>query len=199
MPQLQEADLEVTQLANQDPNNRYHSDARLLVQFYAGSKHNRAASEDAGRPIYDDKPYIRIMIPGNRSNVIDRPVRESDKKRFRQYWDAWEAGRQDEVSGTPLSAWPALSKAQVEELGFFNIRTVEQLAQINDTELQKFSGLTVLKQKAEAFMNLAEGSGSIDRLVDEMAVKDNQIASLENAVAAMAEELEGIKSKKGKK
>jgi len=199
MSQLQEADLSVTELANQDPNNRFHSDAHLLVQFYEGSKHNRGASEEAGRPIYDEKPYIRIMVPGNRSNVVDRPVREDDKRRFKQYWDAWAAGRQNAESGTPLSAWPAMSKAQVEELGFFNIRTVEQLSNVNDSELQKFSGLLVLKQKAQAFMDLAEGTGSIDRLVDEMTVKDNQIAGLEDAIAEMAEEIAELKSKKGKK
>ncbi len=200
MPQLQEADLVVTELANQDPNNRFHSDAHLLVQFYEGSRHNRIASAEAGRPMYDDHPYIRIMVPGNRSNVVDRPVREADKRRFKQYWDAWTAGRQNEESGTPLSAWPAMSKAQIEELGFFNIRTVEQLANINDAELQKFSGLLVLKQKAKAFMDLAEGTGSIDRLVDEMSVKDNQIAGLEDALAEMAEKIKALEGKpKGKK
>jgi|3_EtaG_2_1085321.scaffolds.fasta_scaffold22774_3 hypothetical protein len=183
---LAEADLDLTQLANQDHSNRFHSDANLLVQFYQGTKKNQIRSAEEGRPIFEEIPYIRIMIPGNRSNVIDRPIRPQDKQRFAQYWKAYEAGQEQGLIGTPLSAWPALSKSEVEELNHFNIRTVEQLADLNDTEAQKFSGIIALKNKAQAFIDLANGTGGIDRLSEQLQVKDNEIATLNNAIEEMA-------------
>ena len=186
------ADADTTMLSEKDPNNRFHSDGNLLVQFYKGVRKNTQRSAEEGRPIMEDRDYIRIRIPGNRNSEIDRPLRASDKVRFATYWKAYSENVEYQDPGTPLEAWPAIDRSTVEELKFFNVHSVEQLAALNDGEAQKFSGIMALKKKALAFIELAEGTGSIDRMVTELEHKEQEIQTLQEAMTAMAERISGL-------
>src|SRR6266481_6333615 len=62
----------------------------------------------AGRPIFDEVEHIRIIAPGGKDNINDRPVTLADKRRFPRQYAAFKAGQsQIAASGTPLTevAW----------------------------------------------------------------------------------------------
>ena len=52
---------------------------KCVVQFRVHPFQDPVKSAEAGRPIFVDREYIRIMAPGNKDSVMDRPVREQDK------------------------------------------------------------------------------------------------------------------------
>jgi hypothetical protein len=172
-------------------------DASLLVRFYKGSRKDEQASKQEGRPIFRDVDYIQIMVPGDRTNSIDRPVREKDKERFAvQYADYSRRGQNEESVGTPLEQWPLLSKAQVEELRHFHVRTVEQLAAMPDNRVQQFAGMQQLKTRAKLFLEAAAGNAPMLRLQEEVEKKDAEIASLQDAISKLTARIEAQEKRK---
>lgn len=169
-------------------------DEKLWITFYKYPEKDEEASQAEGRPIYREVDYVRIVTPGDKDNIPERPVRDapeySDKRRFAKQWLAYQASqKQDEVNGTPLAAWPAISRAQVEELKFFGCHTVEQLAGLSDTHAQKFMGIQALKKRAADFLALAKDQAPMTALRAEVEKRDEEVASLKAALDDQAKQL----------
>jgi hypothetical protein len=158
--------------------NRNFLDERLLVEFGIRALHDEGQSIIAGRPIYRDAEFIKIIIPGSR-DTVEREVCDFDKRRFPKQWLAFKAGG-DQVgaSGTPLSAWPLVTRAQVEEFAHFGVKTVEQLAGMSDSNLQGFMGGQQLRQRAKDFMEAAAGAAPLVAVRAELEKRDAEVASL---------------------
>jgi hypothetical protein len=163
--------------------SRFHGDQTLLVRFFMHPWQDKTESAAQGRPIYVEKPYIEIMQPGNKDSIIKRPASERDKQRFPEHWRKFQAREdQDTVTGTLLEEWPGVTRSQCEELKFLNVRTVEQLAEIADSNAQNIMGIAVLKQKAQRYLEASKEEQATKALAE---VKD------ENAeLRAMIEELQ---------
>ncbi len=162
---LNEALHDTTDLAMN--NSRYHHDDRLLVKFFMHPRLNQVKTKEAGRPIYEEKPYIQIMQPGNKDSIVIRPARDMDKHRFAEHWRKFEAREsQDTVEGTRLEDWPAITRSQAEELKFLNVKTVEQLAGMSDVNAQNVMGLNMLKQKAVKFMETSAANATAEKFAD---------------------------------
>ena len=158
-----EADMSLTNMAlgsqdNVSPMNQamQPGDELLFVRFYIHPRQNANKTLEAGRPIFDDTEYVEIMQPGNKENIIQRPAQPNDKERFSRQYSAFKNNEEQQVSGTPIEQWNVLSKAQVEELRYFNVRTVEQLAEISDGSSQQFAGIQSLKIQAQAYLEASE-------------------------------------------
>jgi hypothetical protein len=151
-----EADMSTTEDAFAGHNARYRMDAGLAVKFYKHPVQDEAASEEAGRPIFKEKTYINIKVPGDKLNDIHRPAMDMDKQRFPDHYRKFNARIEQAVEGTPLSEWGGVTRSQIEEMKFFNINTVEQLAELADSNTQVMRGLITLKQKAAAYLEAAD-------------------------------------------
>lgn len=125
-----------------------NADAQLSVRFY----------EYEMEP-YKGQPFIEIMTPGNQLNIIKRPVKDYDKRRFPQHWLAFQmqnAG--DVVVGTPLKQWndeqpDAFTIFQMQELQILKFQTVEQVAQASDSQLQRVGmGGPGMRERARAYL-----------------------------------------------
>src|SRR6266404_2415622 len=127
-------------------------DAKLNVIFYNSFIKDEAQSVVEGRFVAKDVPFTKIFMPGDRTNIIDRPTRDSDKARFPAQWARFKNAQEQRADGTPLSEWPILSRGQVEELRYQGFSTVEQLASASDNI--QFMGLQMLKQKAKLFIEI---------------------------------------------
>lgn len=175
-----------THLAGLD-TNRFSGDERLHVRFFVKATLNQFRTELEQRPIYEDLEYIEIWIPGDKSNINIRPVQIDDKMRFKKRYDEWKAGVVKQI-GTPLKLMPFLTESQVEELAFFRITTVEQLANVADSSIQNMHGLTGYKTQAQAYLASQNDAGAmLERIRDlEKRLNDQQAKLLEQAVAAPA-------------
>jgi len=155
------------------------ADKALLVRFYTKSVQDRTQSAKEGRPIFRDKEYVEIRFPGNRTDAVARPATAADKARFPEHYKAFKDRVDMPEVGTPLSEWPAISRSQAEELAFYHIKTVEQLASVNDAQGQKFMGFNGLRQKAKEFLELSRGVVEATQLRDELKQRDDMIATMQ--------------------
>lgn len=175
-------------------------DEHLLVHFDTHPVLNEQKTADEGRPIYEEKEYITIMVPGDRNNIVHRPIwadpmnNQADTRRFARQYADWKAGRQGEnADGTPLAAWPMVTKSQVEELRFFGVQTVEQLASLSDGNAQRFSGIQKLKQQAGDFLAAAKDASHLTKMRAELDARDNQITTQAEQIKALQEAVDSLR------
>lgn len=146
--------------------------------------------EGKGRPVYDEVEYIEIMVPGDRNNIVHRPVTNEDRRKFAQQYAQWKAGSQETASGTPLKAWPGITRAQVEELAYFNVKTVEQLAAISDGNLQSIPFARGLQNRAKAYLEQAKGNAPLEAALAEIERLKNHVAALTSLPSTPAIEMD---------
>jgi hypothetical protein len=169
-------------------------DERLAVRFFRKARQDSEETAKQGRPIFKDEDYVQIVVPGDRSSAIVRPVGPMDRMRFAKQYEHWQKTQQEELlQGTPLEAWGILSLSQVEEFRYFGIRTIDQMAELRDDVCQKIMGATTLKQKAQGFMQIAKDEAPLRKVQAELDKRDNEIASLKNSIEEQGKLLQELR------
>ena len=179
-----------------DPRNPNAGDDRTPVQFYMGAMPDQTATEKEGRPMFQDMEYIRIMT--SKDAIIDRPIRDVDKQRWPRAYQAWKATGVSEPgsAGTPLSAWPLMTRAQVEEYKYFKIFSVEQLAEATDNLGQQIMGFQKLKALAKAYVEVSKGNAPLLQMQSQIDTLASQNASLVDQISKLTTALEKMSTKK---
>lgn len=177
--------------------NTQAQDERLAVKMYVKSMRDSDASEKEGRPIYRDVDYIEIRVPGSRDGVARR-ITEGDKQRFPRHYAAFKLRVETPLEGTPLKEWGVISRSMAEELAFFNIKTVEQLAGLNDGHAQHFQGIQEFKRKAVAWLETTKENASVAKMQAELAERDDTIKALSERVKDFEEKMEALINSKPK-
>lgn len=103
-------------------------------------------------------------------------------------YEAWKTGNEIPEHGTPLGAWPALSKSQLNAFKSGGFRTVEEISEMNDTQIGKVKLPDARGFKALA-QNFLDAQGSND-----MA---ERLADQEARIAELTAQLEDIPKKRG--
>jgi hypothetical protein len=135
------------------------------------------------------------MVPGNRKTIITREARSEDIARFQKQFDHFRKGAEG-VSGTPSKEWGMCPRSFAEELKYQGFHTVEQVANANDQACQNLPGLRQLKDRALAYIAVAEGAAPAAALQAELTSRDEQIAALQQQLKEQAAAIAEIK--KGK-
>ena len=161
-------------MLDSDVNN---ADNGLHVEFYL-------------HPVSKDKEeiYVRIQNPGDKLNIIERPVEEEEKRRFPRQWLYFQMKNgEGQILGTPLSEWhqerpDELNKGQLDELHILKFQSVEQLATASDSQLQKVGmGSTGLREKARLYLtnkNKSESTKELEKTRSELEELKAQMAEL---------------------
>lgn len=145
-----------------------NADSQLHVEFYEYEKEP-----------YKGKPFVRIMVPGDKTNIIDQPAREDHKRRFPRQWYHFQmANSADQVVGMSLALWnkerpEELTDGQLIELGILKFQTVEQVARASDAQLQRVGmGASGLRERARSYLsskNAAESGAEMEALKAQVA------------------------------
>lgn len=164
----------------------YGNDAGVFVEFRMEQIYQEFRSLAEGHPIYEAVPFIRIYVPGDKTKVVDRPVKleqsgdvPSDPQRFHAQWQAFRSGVQATAAGKPLAEWPLMTTSQVKELNAVNIYTVEALAEVSDVALDGIGhGGRALRDQAKAHIaqmtdgaataKLVAANSDLQRQIDEL-------------------------------
>lgn len=162
---------------------RHAMDKRLYVNFYVRAVMNNFKSSEQGRPIFDEVDFIRIIIPGDKNNVVDTKVTEEHKMRFEKQFERFKKNQEQATTGTPLEVWPQMTVGQVAELKAINIHTVEQLAEVPDNLAQKIMGSHALRAKAKQFLESAAGEAANSKMAAELEKRDIELAALKEQMA----------------
>lgn len=166
---------------------RHPHDRNLHVEFYMNAVQDMPKSELAGHPVFIDVPFIKIHIPGDGHNIVDTKVNDYYANRFKDEFDNFMSGKSQGVSGWLLREWPAVNVSQVKTLEYLNIHTVEQLAGLSDTQLQKIGmGGMELRAKAKAALDAAAGGAAGEAQAAENARLRQEMEEMKAQIAAMA-------------
>jgi len=179
------------------------ADARLAVQFYKKSVKQDIASDEAGRPIFKEFDFVRIMIPGDNLTEIDTYAQESHKQRFPRQWAHYQnqVANHEDIVGTPLDQWPQITRSQADELRGLKFHTVESIADCSDQQLQRIGMVAGMsphnfRLKAKAFLNLANDSAEVAQREAEMQALKQENAKIKEEtdakLAAMQEQMSAL-------
>jgi hypothetical protein len=116
---------------------QFGHDSQLFVKFYNEKVYNHIESEKAGFKVFDDKEYVHIMRPGDRTWSVKRPVKQSDLRRFPLQYEAFKTGKTEKL-GIPIAQWdiPGLSEGEISIFKAYGIEYVHQVAQMNEVQQQ---------------------------------------------------------------
>jgi len=170
----------------------------LHVEFFTEPVENKRESINAGRPIFEDRDFVRVKIAGDPKNTLvapadaecarDRSTNEpiTYRDRFPEHYRYFSDHKSNPILGTPLGEVSWLPASKVAELKALNIMTVEALAGLDGTALQRLGmGGRELKNQAEAWLDRAAGSVDAGKFAAELSVRDAEIEQLKRDIAEL--------------
>jgi hypothetical protein len=163
----------------------------LIAQFFIEGVHMKAASEEAGRPIFEDREFVKIIPIGDNKTVVTKAVNDEVKQRFPEEYAVFKKGVEQTFSGTPLHQWPAILPAQIKLFNHFNVYTVDQLSDLDDIAMSKIGpGTRDMVQKAKAFLAKAANTAEAQKFAVENERMKDEIARLTSTVDQLSRHLD---------
>lgn len=113
---------------------------------------------------------------------------------LRPYYDHWKQGKEAPVDGVPLAAWPGATPQLVKALEPFHIRSVEDLAELEDGALSKVPvpGIRSLRDKAKAYVAASSTTAPVARELETLRGENDtlkrELDELKALVASIAED-----------
>tara|TARA_R110001599_G_scaffold30105_7_gene101756 strand:- start:1284 stop:1976 length:693 start_codon:yes stop_codon:yes gene_type:complete len=160
------------------------ADKSLMVKFFYKERPDSTKSEELGRPVFKEVAYIELRVAGQRDVQACRPATVADKQRFPRHFDAFERRVEAPTEGMPLSEWPQITRTQAEELAFLNVKTVEQMATVKDSNISNMMGGYGLREKAQKWLEVNDKQ-SVDREKEELR---GQVAELQAQMRKLLEQ-----------
>lgn len=176
------------------------TDDGLFVTFYKKAVRSEAESEKAGRPIFHDVDFVKIITPGDALNVFDQPARPRDKERFARQWAAYQAGQEQSQDGTPLEMWPRMTPSKIAAYKASRVSTVEAVANIADSNGSHMP-MDWMDDRlaARAYLQAAEDSAVVQKLATDNAAKDAEIERLKANLADLGSKVDSLMEAKPRK
>jgi hypothetical protein len=165
----------------------------MAVFFHTVQVQNNFKTMTEKRPIFEEKIFLKKLVPGDSTLVVDRPMREQDIEEYPIEWARFEQKKEQRVSGTPIDVWSAISETQKAEFKALHIFTIDQFAQLADSVGNKIMGFNDLRDKARAFIAAAKDSAVFDKI---RAETDAKLAQQEEEMAQLRELVNQLSAKK---
>lgn len=167
-------------------------------RFYFEAVKDEAASLEAGCAIFKDVEFVEIRHPGDRSYSWLGEVTEEHKRMWPEQYKVFKESAGEQIAGTPIEQWPPLTKADVANLKALHIVSVEDLATVPDSSIDKLGhGGRALRDKAYAWLESAQKGAAGLQAAAEAARLREQLEAVQAQMAEMAKQFEA--SKRGKR
>ena len=164
---------------------------RQHVEFYLRPIFMKAKSEAAGYPIHESVEYIKIFNPGGK-DIVDREVTEEHRSIYAAQYAKFKAGDATQIVGFPIEQWPGIDVAQAADLKHSHIFTVEQLAEVPDSNLAPLGPRArSLREKAKAYLEAAKGNAPLQKLSDENERLKGEVEILKQQIAEISDRVKG--------
>lgn len=187
-----------TDVSNQNFVGAGDPNKMLFVQFYWHEPEDMNKSMELGKLVRGPKmPYIRIQKPGDKTSIVETPVRDDHKARFPEEWLRWQMqeglidGTAGDIPGWKIEEWNQVNPDQVRELKYLRFYVVEQIAGATDDQVQRM-GMGGLGLREQARQALRARMGA--EVKEELQKKDAEIAQLKAADAAKEERLKRLET-----
>lgn len=165
---------------------RFGEDAQKVVIFYTRSVEIPAKSIEKGTRYFENQIFIKIHEPGERLNIVDRPVKEEDKDRFPTQWARFVHNKTQIPDGTPIDLLFPNNPAVADNLRAHGIHTIQQCAKLSANAIDTVGmGAQEYVNMANAYLsNASDGTAflkiqqEIKDLKQTIKIKDQHIAKL---------------------
>lgn len=183
-----------------------------FIVFEQRAIEDRNASIAAGGLVMRDVDYVIVRQVGCKDTVekeaegwlvdIEKAAAQGTYpgewvRHFREKYQAFKAGQAEPELGLSVRQWPSLSKAQAENLIAAGVRTVEDVATMNEQTMQRVGmGARELQRKARAYVDSRETNKAAEQIAALQADLENRdatITSLEQRLAKLEAAAEGGK------
>jgi len=169
-------------LGSRDGN--FHSDAHLIVKFSRRKVLHKFKTIEAGSPVLTDVEFINYFVPGKeRELIIDRPVDDYLRWRFKREYEAFASGGAG--SGTSLAVL-SLNQNDISALNNNGIYTVEHLVAITDDVCKFIPNVVEHRASAERYIKAQTAAGTKE-LQDRLTAQNDEIAELKKLVSSLVE------------
>lgn len=155
-----------------------NADSFMMVEFYE----NNYDSD------YSGSIFVRIMNPGDKTNIVEQPLREDHKTRFARQWLHFQSKNSGAAFiGTPLEKWnedrpKEFNSMQMSEMHILKFQTVEQIATSSDAQMQRVGmGGFGMRERARQYLsakNKTESNSELEKTRSELDELKSQMAAL---------------------
>lgn len=165
----------------------------LIAEFFLDAVHMKAESEKAGRPIFEDREFVKIIPIGDNKTEIVKPATEDVKQRFAEEYAVFKRGVEQTFSGTPLNQWPIMTPAIIKQFNHFNVYTVDQLSDLDDIAMNRIGpGTRDWVEKAKAFIAKAQSTAEAQQFAVENERLREELARQRETIGALAAKVEEL-------
>lgn len=180
-------------------------DRPSYVRFEKRAVEDREASIKNGHYSTKDVDFV-VITPFGSADEIPREAQEwlayqrqqvsegrlPDEwyERYKAAYNRWKKNEEEPEEGTPIKDWPPLSPAERQNLLAMNIRTVEDLATINESGIARIGmGGHALKQKAARWLEAANDTGKLAERITAIEISNKRLEDQNAAQAKLIQEL----------
>lgn len=175
------------------------------VTFELRPEEDRAKTIENGYFTTQDVEYALITPPYSKDRIektvkawfdeCEVNVREGRMpQKWFDYWKtgykAWKEGQEIPVDGQPIKGWRKISPAQEKNLLAIGVRTVEDLAKMNDEGMKRY-GMGAQQLKDLAIAELKDPN----KLANENAALKADLATANERIDALVKRLEAVEAK----
>lgn len=155
---------------------RFGEDNQQVVLFYIRSVFNAAKSAAMGSRQYESQTWVKMHPPGEKLNIIDRPVEDNDKRRYPHQWNLFLQNKTQVPDGTPIDLLFPNSPHVADNLKAYSVYTIQQCANLSDNAIQTIGmGATEWKNMATQYLQSASSGTEFLKVKDELRKKDQEI------------------------
>lgn len=175
---------------------RFGEDAQKVVTFYIRSVENPAKSREQGVRICENQVFIRIHEPGERLNVVDRPVQETDKDRWPVQWSRFIQNKAQIPEGTPVDLLFPNNPAVADNLKTHGIHTIQQLAKLSAHAMDTVGmGAQEWVNMADAYLRNANDGSAFLKVQEENRKLNQEIKIQKGQIAKLIEQVDRLNSR----
>lgn len=200
--------MDLQALAAYNPNKEQ---PRPYVRFEFRPMEDRTKASSDGVTQLVDVAFAIVRAPGAKDSLEkkaddwlkqletyakDGRIPPSWPHEYRQAFEAWKAGEEMPVTGTPIRSWPPLTPAQRQNVLNAEIYTVEDLASANDENRSRIGmGAHGLQAIAVKWLAEAKDAGSMAKELAAMRIKLEELTTTVTEQAATITALQPSKPK----
>jgi hypothetical protein len=144
----------------------------IAVGFGLRPVQDKGASELKGYPVFKEREYVSLRVPGDKNTHSFRPSNEKDRERYPKAYAAFKNRNSTVTTGFPIEQWPQITRGEALTLKAMSIHSVESLAEVHDGHIEKLghSGRQ-WRTKAKAFLAQAKDTAEAQRQIRELAAQ----------------------------
>lgn len=151
---------------------------------------DKKLSAEKGYPVFKDREFIRIEIPGDKQSIYCQPATDIDRAKYPRAYAAFKERGKVAAEGYPVENWPQIPRTMAMTLKAMHIHTVEALAEVSDGNLGNLGHEgREMRAKAQAFLSVAKDTAAAQKIEAEKLELQTTLQAQQAQIADLSRRL----------